>query len=317
MSAVARSLGGFDGSRYSKRSSPLGRELSVPPMVSCPLACRRFSPFSPSLLIDAPSGTLRVQPVSWTMPASAPVAVPVACSLPKVVICWALRVTVPASCALSSVLPVERPRPRRAFDVRVAAVAPALAEAARPGEDVVAVHGDVARGDDGDRAAVADAAAGAGVHVGAGGDVAAQGVELDVAPVTTVGADDRVGGEGPAGAHGDLAAQPLEAGHRGDRARDARVAVRAHVDDAAVALGGIAGGVDRSGEHDAAVREQVDLARVQVGRYIDRTGAVRARLDPYVAAGHDLDAGAGSLRRAAEESAAGLDPHAAGEDRHR
>src|SRR5216117_2401213 len=33
-------------------------------------------------------------------------------------------------------------------------------------------------------------------------------------------------------------------------------------------------------------------------------------------AGHDLDAGAGSLRRAAEESAAGLDPQAASEDRH-
>jgi len=33
-----------------------------------------------------------------------------------------------------------------------------------------------------------------------------------------------------------------------------------------------------------AVREQVDLARVQIGRRVDRAGAARARLDPDVAA---------------------------------
>src|SRR5207244_2835137 len=108
---------------------------------------------------------------------------------------------------------VERDRAPRAFEVHVAAVTPALAEASRPGEDVAAVHGDVARGNDGDRAAVAEAAAGAGVHVGAGGDVAAQRVELDVAPVTAVGADDRARGEGPAGAHRDLAAEARSEEH--------------------------------------------------------------------------------------------------------
>src|SRR5579862_215128 len=76
-------IGGFVGSRFSKRFNPAGRDWTAPPTVSWPLAWSRFSPMAPSVRTTALLGIPRVQALITIIPAVAPVFVPLACECPS------------------------------------------------------------------------------------------------------------------------------------------------------------------------------------------------------------------------------------------